>query len=99
MADWCKYYFIIHSQAEGRFVDFDKVTWPPSIDTWKACLLEARQHVSSYERFRAAAANVCYLATRHPGARTGVLDIQLDPRMLYASEHRRILSFINSYWY
>ncbi len=68
-------------------VNIGSVSWPPSLECWKAFLWKARQQVSSYGSFTNAVVNICWLASRCFCSATGLPVDQIDPRRLNLQEH------------
>ena len=91
LGDWlifCKAVYV------GIVPKVDEVQWPPQISEWEAFLVEARQKVSSYIRFKNVVGNVCGVANRYWSNKMHVPPAQIDPRLVYSSQHQRMLGML-----
>ena len=86
--DWVLFCDIVHP---GPTPEVQEVIWPPSCESWKMYLMEARQRTHSYKRFQGMVGNVCEVAVRYWYKQKGLSQGEVDPRVQYRPEHYRVM--------
>ncbi|GLC44477.1 hypothetical protein PLESTB_000069100 [Pleodorina starrii] len=70
--------------------DIDKLEWPPVRQVWLDFLVKAREHVSSYRRFKCLLSNVCVTANTYFQRERKCQKEEVDPRILYCRDTKQV---------